>query len=81
MYNGTYLELLSTYIKMVKLRKEKKNSGGNFMPAMHSSCHNRSNAVHFTSSGGQQKNCRGESIKSTTQVFPQMVMGEELFFP
>lgn len=49
------------------------------VPEMHSSHHSRNNEVHFTYSGGQQNNCRGETIKSTSHVFSQMVMGRSAF--
>lgn len=58
----------------------KENSRYNFMPEMHSSHHSWNNKVHFTYSGGQQNNRRGETIKSTSHVFSQMVMGKSLFF-
>lgn len=49
------------------------------MPEMDSSHHSWNNEVHFTYSGGQQNNFWGETIKSTSPVFLQMLW-ERVFF-
>ena len=72
MYTETYLEL--PCISWME------NSIYKFKSEMRSSCHSWNIEAHYIYSGGQQKNCRGETIKSTPHVFSQMVMGKSNFF-